>query len=194
MTIAHQFDPISVEEYLKSEETSATRHEYIGGTVYAMSGARNVHNLVATNVASSLWGRLRGGPCRVYNSDTKIRLRYIDHTRFYYPDVSVVCRPNLPDDHFHDQPSVIVEVLSDSTRRTDSGEKREAYLQIPSLEVYLMIEPETPAIVVFRRHENGFVRELVEGIESVIPFPELQAALPLKDVYEGVELQPLSEG
>ncbi len=188
MSTAEQFDFISVEEYLRLEEGSDTRHEYIGGVVYAMSGGRNVHNLVATNLSASLWNKLRGGPCRVYNSDTKIRIRQPVHTRFYYPDVSVICRPNPPRDHFQDQPSLVVEVLSTSTRRTDSGEKCEAYLSIPSLDFYLMVEPEEPVAILYRRKENGFEREVVRGVGSVLSLAALDVELPMSEVYEGVDL------
>ena len=188
MSTAKQFDLVSVEEYLRREQHSTTRHEYLGGVLYAMGGGRNVHNLVATNISASLWTRLRGGECSVYNSDTKIRIRHSNHTRFYYPDVSVICRPNPPHDLYQDQPAVVVEVLSESTRRTDAGEKCEAYLSIPSLEVYLMVEPEEPVVVIFRRTEQGFAREVVEGVTSTVTLPGIGVELPLEEAYQGVEL------
>ena len=188
MSTAKQFDLLSVEDYLKAEAESSIRHEYLGGVVYAMGGGRNVHNLVATNISSWLWTSLRGSPCRAYNSDTKIRIRHSDHTRFYYPDVSVICHSNSPQELFQDQPALIVEVLSDSTRRIDSGEKCEAYLSIPSLEVYLMVEAEAPVLIVYRRGEHGFHREILEGVDSVLALPELGVELPFTDVYEGVDL------
>ncbi|MCA9779964.1 MAG: Uma2 family endonuclease [Candidatus Eremiobacteraeota bacterium] len=188
MSIAEQYELVSIEEYLRAEQTSSVRHEYIGGVLYAMSGGRNVHNLVATNTTASLWSRLRGSPCKAYNSDTKIRIRHSDHTRFYYPDVSVVCTPNHPNDLYQDQPALIVEVLSESTRRVDMGEKAEAYLTIPSLEVYLMIEPELPLVIVHRRQENGFQREVIKGKDSILALPEIGVELPLEEIYDGVEL------
>ena len=177
----------TVEEYLAEENSSATRHEYLGGVVYAMSGGRNVHNQVATNISSSLWSRLRGGPCRAFNSDTKIRLRLPGHVRFYYPDVSVVCRQNSPDDTFQDEPVLVVEVLSASTKRTDEGEKREAYLTIPSLCLYLLVDPDLPQVVVFRRTDQGFAREVWSHKEAMIPLPELKVELPLADIYDGLD-------
>lgn len=177
----------TVEEYLAEENLSSTRHEYLGGVVYAMSGGRNVHNQVATNISSSLWSRLRGGRCRAFNSDTKIRLRLPGHVRFYYPDVSVVCRQNSPDDTFQDEPVLVVEVLSASTKRTDEGEKREAYLTIPSLCLYLLVDPDLPQVVVFRRTDQGFAREVWSHKEAVIPLPELKVELPLADIYDGLD-------
>ncbi|MBT9583130.1 Uma2 family endonuclease [bacterium] len=187
MSAARQFVLLSVQEYLETERNSPVKHEYLGGVVYAMSGARNVHNLVATNISAALWSQLRGQPCRTFNSDTKIRIRLPGQTRFYYPDASVVCRPNPPQEVYQDEPAVIVEVLSESTRRTDLGEKKDAYLSIPSLAVYLLVETSTPALVAFRRTDHGFVREVWEGLDATLPLPEIKVELPLTEIYDGVE-------
>jgi Uma2 family endonuclease len=181
---------VSVHAYLAGELVSPIKHEYLGGVVYAMAGARNVHNLIASNTLVSLGSRLRGKPCRPNNSDTKIRLRLPHQVRFYYPDVSVICRPNPQSDSFQDEPAVLVEVLSNQTRRTDEGEKKDAYLTIPSLAVYILVEQETPAAVVFRRTEHGFVREIYQGLDAVIPLPEIGIEVPLAEIYDAVELTP----
>src|SRR3989449_10050858 len=105
MSTAEKRDLVSVDEYLAGELVSPVKHEYLGGVVYAMAGARNVHNLIASNVLGSLHTRLRGRRCRAYNPDTKIRIRLPAHVRFYYPDVSVICRPNPQTDSFQDEPA-----------------------------------------------------------------------------------------
>lgn len=179
-----------MEDYLAAELSSPTKHEYLGGVVYAVSGARNLHNLVAGNVFGAVFNRLRGGRCRPYNSDTKIRIRMPHQVRFYYPDLSIICRSNPPDDTFQDEPAVIVEVLSASTRRIDDGEKKEAYLAIPSLNYYLMVETESPAAVLFRRTPQGFQREVFEGLEQVLRLTDPDLELPLAEVYDGVEFIP----
>src|SRR5436853_7875627 len=102
MSAAGTLSPISVEDYLAGELGSPIKHEYFGGVVYAMAGARNVHNIIATNTLVALGARLRGKRCRAYNSDTKIRVRLPTHFRFYYPDASVICRPNPQNDSFQD--------------------------------------------------------------------------------------------
>src|SRR5256885_435428 len=106
MTAAHRLNLISVEDYLAGELTSPVKHDYLGGVVYAMAGAANVHNLIVMNIGSRLHASLRGKPCRPYNSDTKIRVRLPTHVRFYYPDISVVCRSNAPSESFQDEPVV----------------------------------------------------------------------------------------
>src|SRR5438105_10603 len=157
MTAVKKLDLISVEDYLAGELVSPVKHEYLGGYVYAMAGARNAHNLIKGNVFGVLHARLRGRRCRPFNSDTKVRIRLPTHFRFYYPDVQVVCRFNPPDDSFQDDPAVIVEVLSHATRRVDEGEKKEAYLTIPALGVYLLVEQDAPQVTAFRRTDEGFL-------------------------------------
>ncbi len=185
---------ISVSDYLAGELVSQTKHEFLGGVIYAMAGARNVHNRIAGNVFGSLYTKLRGKPCEPYNSDTKIRVQLPTHWRFYYPDTSVICDPNPPDDSFQDQPALIAEVLSRSTRRTDEGEKKDAYLTIPTLSVYLLVEQDAPIVTVHRRDaQGGFAREVVEGMESIIELPEIGTELPLSEIYEGVKFSPEPE-
>jgi Uma2 family endonuclease len=84
----------------------------------------------------------------------------------------VVCSSNPQDQTFQDQPVVIAEVLTRSTRRTDEGEKKDAYFAIPSLRVYLLIEQELPLVTAHRRTEQGFVREVYDGMEAVVPLSE----------------------
>jgi Uma2 family endonuclease len=177
---------ISVEDYLAGEERAEQKHEYLAGIVYAMAGATNAHNIIASNILGLLHGLLRGHRCRPFNSDTKVRIRLADQTRFYYPDVQVVCRPNSASDHFQDEPALIFEVVSESTRRIDEQEKRAAYLTIPTLSAYILIEQNRPAATVWRRTEQGFVREDFAGADAVIIFGEIPARLTLSELREGL--------
>ncbi len=154
---------ISIADYLAGELESPVKHEYLRGVVHAMAGARNRHHEVATNLLVSVGFRLRGKPCRPCNSDTKVGIQLPTQTRFDYPDAMIVCNPNLPDETIHDRPVVVVEVLSDATRRIDEGEKRDAYLTIPTLIFYLLIDPNRPLVIAYRRGEQGFTREVIEG-------------------------------
>jgi len=187
MTALTRPAPLSIEDYLEGELVAETKHEYLGGEVHGMAGATNRHNKVAGNVFVSFSTGLRGKPCRPFNSDTKVRIEMDGQTRFYYPDAMVVCRENPDEEQWQDLPVVIVEVLSDSTRRTDLIEKREAYFTIPSLRVLIFVEPDEPLLAVHRRADDGrFVREDYLGLEAVVPLPEIGADLALAEVYEGI--------
>jgi Uma2 family endonuclease len=184
MTAAKQIQLLSVEDYLERERLSRVKHEYAGGYVYAMAGARNVHNKIAVSFTTAMGIRLRGKACQPFNSDTKVRVRMPTHVRFYYPDGMVVCDPNPDEDSFQDRPVIIAEVISDATRRTDEGEKRDAYLSIPTLSAYLVIESSRPRVVVHHRAPDGFTARVYEGVDAVIPLDVLHTELPLAELYE----------
>ncbi len=193
MSTAKKLNLVGIDDYLAGELISPVKHEYLGGVVYAMAGARNAHNLIASNTLGSLHARLRGKRCRPFNSDTKIRIRLPNQIRFYYPDVSVICRPNPQTDSFQDEPGVLFEVLSRRTRRTDEGEKKDAYQTIPTLGVYVLVEQETATVVAYRRTEHGFDREVYQGLDAVLPLKEIEIDLPLGEIYEAVEFSPEPE-
>ena len=175
---------ISEADYLTGEATAEQKHEYVGGLVYMMAGGRNRHQKISTNAVGLLHAALRGRPCSAFNSDTKVRIRSTAKTRFYYPDAMVVCDENPDEDVFHDRPVVVVEVLSESTRRTDEGEKRDAYLTIESLKVLLLVEPDRALVSVDRRGDDGlFTRSWHGGEDAVIALPELDTELALRDLY-----------
>ena len=190
MALVKNEERISVEDYLAGELVAEVKHEYLGGVVHAMAGGTVRHQQVAGNVFLSLGGQLRGQACRPFNSDMKVRLDLPNQTRFYYPDLQVVCENSEDDDTFQDKPVVVVEVLSESTRRVDLGEKREAYLSIPTLKLLLVIDPETVWIQVDRRRPSGgFGQELYRDFDDVIAMPEIDCQLSVAEIYERVELK-----
>ncbi len=181
---------VSPEQFLAAEADAETKHEYVGGVVYAMAGGPARHHRIATNALGSLYAQLRGRKCQTFNSDMLVRVRCAHHTRFYYPDAQVVCRPAPPDQLFQDEPVVVVEVVSESSRRTDEQEKREAYLSINSLHAYVLLEQKQAAATVWRRTSSGFKCGRWESTEATVPLPEIEAVLPLAEVYEAVEFPP----
>jgi len=188
MSAAKKLNLISVEDYLQGELVSPVKHEYVAGVVYAMAGARNVHNRISSNCLVSLGNGLRGKRCQAFNSDTKVRVRLTTHMRFYYPDAMVVCQANPPGDSFQDQPVIIAEILSAATRRTDEGEKKDAYLTIATLSAYVLIETDRPRVVVHRRGADGaFAAELYEGMDSSIAFDDVGCTIKLSELYERVD-------
>ena len=178
---------ISEQDYLAGELRSQIRHEYLGGYVHAMAGNSNRHVVIETNLLAVMRNLLKGRPCRPYSTNTKIRIPLPNQLRYYYPDLSVVCEQNSQDDSFQDAPVVIVEILSRSTRRIDTGEKLRDYLTLPSLMVYILVEQDEPFVVVHRRGASGFEREVYQQLDSVIPLPEIEIELPLTEIYDEVE-------
>lgn len=190
MTAARRQPLISVKDYLAGELISPIKHEYCGGYVYATAGARNVHNEITGAFYGAMYAQLRGRPCRPFNSDTKVRVQLATHTRFYYPDGMVVCEPNDPAESFQDRPIVIAEVTSKATQRIDEIEKRDAYLAIPTLSTYLIIDSDSPRGIVHQRTDSGFVAETYEGMQAIIPLPAINAEIALAELYERVKFVP----
>jgi Uma2 family endonuclease len=187
---SEKLSPISVEDYLCGEQAARRKHEYVDGQVYAMVGARYAHNLIASNVLAELHSQLKNSPCRVLNSDSKVRVQTASCTRFYYPDVSVVCGDNIRDDVFQDKPTIIVEVLSQGTRRTDEGEKWQAYQQLESLCGYILLEQEFAAATVYQRGSAGFSKTVHQGTDATIRLSVINVNLPLSAAYANVSFHP----
>jgi len=190
MSSAESLDWIDVQTYLQRERDAAFKSEYVDGILRAMTGALNRHNMIATNATGILFAQLPGKPCRVFNSDTKIRIRRRESTWFYYPDASVICHPNSQNDPYQDRPVMVIEVLSRSTRAFDLDEKMSNYLSLSSLEYFLALEQIAPHAILLRRVDGGFLREIYEGLEAVIDLPAIGCQLPLSGVYADIDLSP----
>jgi len=161
MSGAEKPDYIGADEYLIQEGSSSEiKHEYVDGWVRAMTGATNRHNRVCINCTFQLMKQLQGKPCQPCNSDTKVRIEQRGLTRFYYPDLQVVCDPNPESDPFQDHPKLIIEILSASTRRYDLDEKLFAYTQIASLDYYIVLEQHQPIAIVLRRIDGEPVMQI----------------------------------
>ncbi len=177
-------------EYLDHERASITKSDYYDGHVYAMTGAKEPHNLIAGNVIASLHGQLRRKPCRVYPSD--MRVKVIQTGLNTYPDVVVLC--GLP--QFVDEkrdtitnPIVIIEILSPSTERYDRGMKFRHYRSIETLRDYILIAQDRQHIEHYTRHENGqWLFEETSINEERISIQSIECVLSLEDTYEKVEL------
>lgn len=182
-------DLISVEDYLAGELVSEIKHEYLGGVVHAMAGAKMRHNKATMNASASLYNSLRGKRCQPFNSDTKVRIHLPSEIRFYYPDLQVICGPVDEESTFTDSPAVVVEVISTSTKRIDEGEKRDAYLSLPSLRVLILIDPTRHHVHLDRRTPTGgFDQEIHTDPTDIIPLPEIETTLPLADIYRDISI------
>lgn len=151
-------------EFLAYEATSDTKHEYINGEVFAMAGGTVTHGALAGALITALSTALRDRRCRVLTSDVRVRSKATDLST--YPDVTVVCQSlevDGDDPHGVLNPTLIVEVLSDSTEAYDRGAKAAHYRQIPSLREYVLVGQREPLIEVYRRNERGNWELFVEA-------------------------------
>ncbi len=147
---------ITADAYLAGEIHSPIRHEYVAGEVFAMAGATEEHATIAGNLFALLRNQVRGGPCRVYIADMKLRVEAAD--AFFYPDVFVTCDPrDATEPLAKRRPALICEVLSESTEAYDRGGKFAAYRTLESLNEYLLIDSRRRAVEVFRRQTSGWL-------------------------------------
>jgi len=173
--------------YMAWEETQVERHEFLNGEVFAMSGGSDAHYTISLNLAASLKGLLRKGPCRAFVSGMQLKIETADAV--LYPDVFVTCDPRdrteiatLAKSH----PRFIAEVLSPSTSAYDRGRKFELYQSIPELQEYLLIEQDRQHADLFRKNAEGFWVLHPLGPADVIELTSLDLRLPLLDLYEDV--------
>ena len=182
---------LSYEEYLALERETDLRHEWVDGVAYAMAGGTPAHSRLAAQMIVELARILGDGPCGVHTSDLKVRPK---GSRFAtYPDVAVVCgdvetHPDDPNAVLN--PTVLVEVLSDSTESWDRTGKFRRYRKLPSLRDYVLVSQHERRIEVYSRRDDGVweLREAGDG-ESV-PLSAFQRAIEVERVYRGVTLTP----
>ena len=142
---------LTLEDYLKFEEVSQERHEFVGGQVFVMSGGTEVHDLVAGAMYAALRGPFRQKGCRTFVFNRKLKIG----DSVYYPDVFVTCAPRA-DVQYEEDAGWVIEVLSDSTHLNDRREKAAAYAQLPSLQGYLLVDAELEYVLVGRHGPQGW--------------------------------------
>ena len=175
----------TLEDYLDVEESSSVRHEYLDGDIFAMAGGTPEHAALSAAVVTLLGGKLRGGPCRPYSAD--LRLRVQSSGLATYADAAVICgEPERdPKSPTHvTNPSVIVEVLSPSTEDYDRGEKREHYQQIESLREYVLVTQARHQVEVFQRTATGSWEARTYGPAAPAEIPSLGLSLSVDELYD----------
>ena len=180
---------LSPSQYLVIERAADRKSEYYAGEMFAMAGTSRAHNLIVANLIASLHSLFRGGPCEVYPSDMRVK---VDATGLYtYPDVVVVCdKPEFEDAHVDTllNPTLLIEVLSDSAEKYDQGKKSRHYRRLESLQEYLLISQYEPRVEHYARQEDGhWILTDAAGAEAKVPLAAIDAELLLSEVYARVD-------
>lgn len=178
---------ITAEDYLKGEPLSEVKHELIDGHAYAMAGASANHERISVNILSEFSNHLKNSPCEPFGSDMKVRVG----SNFFYPDVIVDCHFDDSEPYFTQTPVIIVEVLSKSTRRTDETIKLMSYINIPSLQEYVLIQQDFVDIQVIRRSEGWLQKHYFLGDE--ITFESIGLTVSVEDIYHRVQNDDMVE-
>ncbi|HVF27604.1 MAG TPA: Uma2 family endonuclease [Pyrinomonadaceae bacterium] len=181
---------LTPEEYLAVERKAETKSEYFDGVMFAMVGASREHNLISTNIAGELRQQLKARPCETYVNDMRVR---IPATGLYtYPDVVVVCGEPVFEDEYVDtllNPTLIVEVLSESTESYDRGKKFAHYRSVESIVEYLLVAQDEYRVEQFVRQTDGrWMLSDVRALEASVELTSLQCALKLREIYDRISL------
>lgn len=190
---AHPKKPyVTPQEYLERERAAEIRSEYYDGEIVAMSGASWEHNLITSNLGRLLGNQLEKRPCAVVTQD--LRVRVAECNQYYYPDVVVVCGTPKFEDVRSDalvNPTLIIEVLSESTWRIDHGKKLDCYRTLASLSTYLLVDQYEPRLETYTRQFDGSWRyQSVNGLDAVLTVEPFDVVLRLADVYARIEFAP----
>lgn len=181
---------LTPEDYLAIERSAEFKSEYFDGEIFAMTGASEPHNLVVTNATRELSVQLKKRPCKLYANDMRVK---VDPTGLYtYPDLVVVCGKAQFDDTHLDtllNPTLIIEVLSDSTEAYDRGRKFEHYRKLESLAEYVLIAQNRPHIESYRRQpDHHWLLTECDGLDSVLRLDSIDCAIVLAEIYDKIDL------
>jgi Uma2 family endonuclease len=182
-----EIPPMTEAEYLAFADEQDIKYEYANGEVLAMAGASMNHNTIAGNTIFTLRGQLRGKGCVVHPSDTRVHIA--SKNTYRYPDVTVFCGDSVYVEGRTDtitNPVLLVEVMSPGTAFKDHNVKLAEYIDIETLEAYVLIAQDEPHVQVYRRQAAGkWLYEQVMGMDT-----ELEAHVgdhvirpPLAEIY-----------
>ena len=183
-----QYNFIIAEDYLEQERAALEKHEYYKGEVFAMSGSSLEHVIITRNLTISVGNKLKGKSCQPYGNDLRMHIPL--NTLFTYPDLSIICgKPELLDNNFDTatNPTVIIEILSPSTRNYDMGIKFKLYRDINALKEYILIDSENVYVEKHvRQADNSWLLSEVKNIDEQLKIESVQIIIALKDIYEGI--------
>ncbi len=179
---------LTPEEYLEIERKAEYKSEYFDGEIFAMAGARRNHNKIVGNLTGLVWQNLKGKDCEFYPSDMRV---FIPKTGLYtYPDVVVVCgEPKFQDKVFDTllNPTLLIEVLSESTESYDRGKKFQHYRSIESLREYVLVSQDEARIEKYVKQGDGFwVLSEAVGTNAKIKLDAIDCELALSEVFDKV--------
>ena len=182
---------LMIGEFLEWENAQETRHEFYGGEVFAMVGVRRVHALISGNLFAALKAHLKDTRCRAFTESVKVQ---VANETVFYPDVFVTCdAQDLKTDMVFRSPSLIVEVLSDSTQAYDRGLKFTAYRQLASLQEYVLVDPDNRRVEVYRRNERQNFELIDQTGHAELVLDSVGMRLAMAEVFDGVE-EPAGTG
>jgi Uma2 family endonuclease len=176
---------LSEEEYFIWESQQEIRHEYVAGYTFAMAGAKRAHNQISMNLIAVIRPLLRGSDCRIYASDVKLKVKA--KQAYFYPDIMLGCDKNDTGEDYLENPSLLIEILSDSTEHIDKREKLLTYQNIESVKEYVLIAQDKVWVQIYRfQQSTSFFVETYTELQESIHFDTLNLTIDLAMIYEEI--------
>jgi Uma2 family endonuclease len=176
------------EEYLNQEREAFEKSEFIGGRIVAMAGASETHNIISTNVFIEIGVQTKNSKCFPFSSDMRVKAK---KGNYYYPDIVVVCGEREFEDDKKDvllNPTVIVEILSKSTKLKDRNEKFDSYTTLASLTDYVLIEQDEPRVEHFiKKSEKEWTARLLNEETDRLILDSIKSEMALAEIYREVK-------
>ncbi|PCH94764.1 MAG: hypothetical protein COB83_10695 [Gammaproteobacteria bacterium] len=188
MSTIKQSDFITAEEYLNGELINEVKHEYVGGQAYAMAGASKNHERISGNIFAEFRNHLKNSSCEPFGADVKIKT---PSGSFRYPDCMVVCDDDSESEYYTKSPTIIVEVLSRTTRKIDERTKLIEYINIPTLQEYVIIEQDVVDVTVYRKSDDWHSKHYFLG--EAIYFKSIDLTVSVKEIYHRVKNEDVIE-
>jgi len=186
---------LTEQEYLALERAATNRSIFYRGEMYAMSGAKRAHVVVAGNLFANIWNQIENRPCEVYAAD--MRVKNARTGSYFYPDIAALCEePQLADSHGDTltNPQVIIEVLSESTESFDRGGKFEDYQLLESLTTYVLVAQDKPRVELYRKKADGsWNYTSMNQLADVLNLDSIEVQISLSKIYAKVEFDSDSE-
>lgn len=179
----------TVEAYLELDDASEIRYEYLDGEIYAMSGGTPRHSKITHNINGIFFNQLEDGLCGGFESNLRVS---VSETQYVYPDFTVVCGEAIfseGKDRALLNPTMLVEIVSESSKQRDYIEKLHLYQNIASLEIYLIVEQESPYVTVYSRRSEGWLMRSFLGLDAILSLEQINATMKLKDLYRRVDFE-----
>jgi Uma2 family endonuclease len=181
----------TVEQYLALEHESEVRYEFYQGEVFAMAGGTMRHNLIIQNIATALRS-LRSRGCHVFTENVKLEV--VADEYYVYPDVMLTCQAqDLSDNRLARSPSLVIEVLSDSTEAYDRGKKLDRYLRMPSLQAYVIVSQKVWFVGCYERKGDFWSYRILDQPEDILRLESLDWEMSLTAMYEDIVFENESD-
>ncbi len=187
MGLAAEKSIFTASDFLIWDESQTIRHEYFHGEVFAMAGGTDNHATVILNIAIAIRQHLKGTSCRVLTQDVKLQVEKANS--YFYPDLFVTCSDKDAKERLiKSEPKLVVEVLSPSTTAFDRGYKFNAYRSMPTLQEYVLVDPEAQTAEVYRRSENEEWILRAFSVGQGLMLHSLDLSISAADLFADVEL------